>query len=86
MKLEGKLFRANLMIGNKTIEQPDQLGNFTKQLGTCLVLLCHELDIPIPLWMEKNTHEFARFHQTIFFEEHFIEKVNFERFQIRLHK
>lgn len=86
MKLEGKLFRANLLIGNKTVELPDVPGSFTKQLGECLVMLCHELDIPIPLWMEKNTHEFARFHQTIFFAEHFAETVFFDRFQIKFHK
>jgi hypothetical protein len=33
--------------------------------------------------MEKNTHEFARFHQTIFFAEQFTEPIKFERFQIR---
>lgn len=86
MKLEGTVFRANLTIADMIVEQPDQPGLFVKQLEKCLIRLCRELEIPIPLWLEKNTKEFARFHQTIFFEEQFTEKVNFNRFQIRLLK
>lgn len=86
MKLEGKIFRANLTIADKVVEQPDQPGSFVKQLESCLVALCRELEIPIPLWLEKNTKEFARFHQTLFFEEQFLDKVNFSRFQIKLLK
>ena len=86
MKLEGTVFRANITIADTIVEQPDQPGSFVKQLEKCLIRLCRELEIPIPLWLEKNTREFARFHQTIFFEEQFTEKVNFNRFQIRLLK
>jgi len=86
MRLEGKVFRANLRIADTIVEIPDQSDSFVKQLEKCLILLCRELEVPIPLWMEKNTHEFAAFHQTMFFEEQFTEKVNFNRFQIRLLK
>lgn len=86
MKLEGKLFRANLAIAEKEVEKLDESESFVKDLEQCFVLLCRELDIPIPLWLSKNTTEFARFRQTIFFEEQFTEKVLFNRFQIRLLK
>ncbi|MHB1484527.1 MAG: hypothetical protein ACYCYI_07660 [Saccharofermentanales bacterium] len=93
MKLEGKLFHSNLLIGDRSVELDefgdgslDKPGNFSRLLGKGLVMLCHELEIPIPIWMDKNTHEFARFRQTIFFAEHFTEKVYFDRFQIKLHK
>ena len=66
MKLEGTVFRANLTIADTIVEQPDLPGSFVKQLEKCLIKLCRELEIPIPLWLEKNTREFARFHQTIF--------------------
>ncbi len=86
MKLEGTVFRANLTIADTIVEQTDLPGSFVKQLEKCLIKLCRELEIPIPLWLEKNTREFAKFHQTIFFEEQFTEHVNFNRFQIRLLK
>ena len=47
-------------------------------------MLCEEMDIPLPMWLSKNTHEFAAFRQTIFFAEQYNQKVSFDRFQMRL--
>ena len=82
MKLEGRIFRSNLMIREWTVDRPETGGRFVSQLEKCLIDLCHGLEIPIPMWLEKNTHEFARFHQTIFFAEQFGDPVTFDRFQI----
>ncbi len=86
LKLEGKVFRANLVIASAVVQQEEDSGAFVKDLENCLVRLCRDLQIPIPLWLSKNTNEFARFRQTIFFEEQFTEDVKFNRFQIRLLK
>jgi hypothetical protein len=84
MKLEGRLFIANLLIKVETIEQQDSQERWVRQLENCLVELCRRLEVPLPLWLEKNTHEFARFHQTLFFGDQFIETIRFDRMQIRL--
>lgn len=84
MVLEGKLFVANRMIDIKEIVYEEKGVRFSVELEHALVLLCRELDIPVPMWMVKNTHEFAAFHQTIFFSEQYTEKVRFDRFQIKL--
>ena len=86
MKLEGRVFKANLNLAERTVEKNEIGDSFVKDLEWCFVKLCRELDIPIPLWLDKNTSEFAKFRQTIFFAEHFTEKVNFDRFQIKLLK
>jgi hypothetical protein len=83
MQLEGKLFRANLMIQMATVSQPDTSERFVVQLERAFIQLCRQLEMPLPIWMEKNTKEFARFHQTLFFSEQFTEPITFERFQIR---
>ncbi len=82
MKLEGRIFTANLLLREATIIRPETGERFVRQLELCLIDMCHQLDIPIPLWLEKNTHEFACFHQTLFFAEQFTEKIRFDRFQI----
>ena len=47
--------------------------------------VCREMNVPFPLWLSKNTREFAQFHQTTFFEDQFSDnKVPFDRFMIRL--
>ena len=83
MKLEGRIFRANLTVRELTVIQPETGDRFVRQLEKSLIELCHGLEIPIPLWLGKNTHEFARFHQTLFFADQFGETVTFDRFQIR---
>jgi hypothetical protein len=53
-------------------------------LEKALVELCKQMDIPVPMWMKKNTKEFAAFGQTIFFREQYTENIRFDRFQIRV--
>ncbi len=84
MRLEGRLFRQNLMIREATVDQKETGPLFVNNLEQALISLCKMIDSPLPIWLEKNTHEFARFHQTIFFDGQFTEKTDFDRFQIRL--
>ena len=84
MKLEGRLFIANRMTEIKEVETPDNEGEaYSVRLERALVELCRQMDIPVPMWMKKNTREFAAFRQTIFFKEQYTEKVRFDRFQIK---
>ena len=84
MKLEGRLFIANRMSEIKEVETPDNEGEaYSVRLERALVELCRQMDIPVPMWMKKNTHEFAAFRQTIFFKEQYTENVRFDRFQIK---
>jgi hypothetical protein len=83
-RLEGKLFKANLMIASLVVTSQEEGDTFVQNLERSLILLCRSLEIPIPLWLSKNTHEFAAFRQTIFFAEQYNEPVAFDRFQIRL--
>lgn len=65
------------------VENNDTDVSYTDRLEKCLLKLCKELGIPVPLWLKKNTREFARFKRTFFFSDQFEEKVGFDRFEIR---
>ena len=84
MKLEGKLFKQNIVIRQATVTKDMPELSFVKELECALIDLCHTLEVPIPLWISKNTHEFAAFRQTLFFADQYTETVSFDRFQIRL--
>jgi len=84
MKLEGKLFKGNLLIAQAVSDIQGPEMSFVKELETNLIELCRQLEIPIPLWLSKNTHEFAAFRQTMFFADQYTETVRFDRFQIKL--
>ncbi len=84
MKLEGRLFVANRMTEIKEVETPDNEGEaYSVRLERALVELCRQMDIPVPMWMKKNTHEVGGGRGTIFFKEQYTEKVRFDRFQIK---
>lgn len=84
MKLEGKLIVGNKTLKVATCNVPEGEGVFRDRLEACLIGLCKELDIPVPLWMNKNTSEFVRFRHTAFHHEQFMEPVKFDKMDIRL--
>ncbi|NLW12228.1 MAG: hypothetical protein GX028_09465 [Clostridiaceae bacterium] len=83
MKIEGRVFKGHLLLQIATVQRNDIGRSLTEELEACLVDLCHQMEVPIPLWLKKNTREFARFHQTIFFDGQFTEDIKFDRFQIK---
>lgn len=40
-----------------------------------------ELDLPVPLWLNKHEKEFASFRRTAFLPDHFIEEVAFDKLE-----
>lgn len=84
LKLEGKLIKGTKITRRELFEKEDDSMPFREMLEECLISLCRELDIPVPIWMKKNTHEFATFHRTFFTADQFPEKVNFDRLEIKI--
>ena len=42
----------------------------------------HKLDIARPIWLDKHEKEVARFGRTAFTQEHFLEPIAFDKFEI----
>ncbi len=84
MTLNGKLFLEGKLIREAMSAESDESLSFRDKLENCLVSLCSELEIPVPLWLKKNTRELAIFRRTFFSREQFMEKVWFDKFEIRL--
>ena len=47
-----------------------------------LLEACHELDLPEPIWLDKNEREWDEFGMTRFLPDAFFETVPFERLEI----
>ncbi len=85
MRIEGRLFLGKQLCRIDTVAQdfaPDV--RFSQALEQLLISYCHQVNVSLPLWLEKNTREFAAFHKTIFFADQFMEPVPFDRMQISL--
>lgn len=84
MRIEGRLMVSNHIIAIKEVDYENPELAFTQELSEALILLCKELSIPVPMWLSKNTKEFAHFHSTYFEAEQFYDQVNFDRFLLKL--
>lgn len=47
-----------------------------------LLTACHELDLPEPVWLDKNEREWEKFGMTRFLPDAFFERVPFQRMEI----
>ena len=53
-----------------------------QEVEEALTELCHEFDIPCPIWLHKHEREFVDFRHTAFLPEHFMEDVPFQKLEI----
>ena len=49
---------------------------------TALGEICYKLDLPKPMWLNKNQREWDDFGQTRFTQEHFVEQIPFDRLEV----
>lgn len=75
-RLWGRIIRQHKMI--KQSIAPCRWGEEI----SCLEELCHDFDIPRPIWLGKHQREFSEFRQTSFLPEHFMEEVDFDKLEI----
>ncbi|MCR4436748.1 MAG: hypothetical protein QHH06_14075 [Clostridiales bacterium] len=83
MRLSGKLVKGTKVIKETSVERNED-APYRDLLENCLLDLCRELDIQVPLWLKKNTREFVLYRRTSFTKEHFMEGIKFDRFEIRV--
>ena len=84
MKINGKLIKGVRIAKEANTEIVDEKLSYTELLEQCLIKICGEMDIPVPLWLKKNTKEFVRYRKTSFSNEQFVEKISFDRFEIKV--
>jgi hypothetical protein len=84
LKIYGRTIKGTKILREVSVEKSNENISFTDILEECLIGVCKELDISVPLWLKKNTSEFVRYHKTSFAGEQFVETVAFDRFEIRL--
>ena len=84
MTLHGRLIKDCNPLRTATVKNENPGLNFHDLLQESFLMLCKDLNIPIPLWLDKNTKEFARFHKTFFPKEQFLEPMLFDRFELTI--
>lgn len=86
LKLYGKILKERKIFREEVAINTDDSVPFNEKLEKCLIEVCLLLDTPVPLWLDKNTKEFVRYHKTFFTHEQFMDKVWFDKLEIVLER
>lgn len=73
----GRIFKENRMLkDHTTVEESDDTR--THKVFRALEELCYEFDLSKPIWLKKNIEEFKRDAKTRFYQDSFIEEIEFD--------
>ena len=80
----GRTFKSNKMLQSTTIELdiPDETR--THKVFIALEQICEEFDLSNPIWLDNNIDEFKRISRTRFYQDSFIEHIDFDYMEIQV--
>ena len=76
-RIWGKIWKDNHLLEDKVICD-DTLNSRTKKVFAALDELCYAFDLSKPIWLEKNIHEFQKSAKTRFYQDNFIDEIEFD--------
>ena len=83
MRFWGKIIRDNHILMNVTITDDSEETRTHKVLHT-LEQICHEWDLSVPIWLDSNIAEFKRHSKTRFYQDNFIDTIDFDFLEIHV--
>ena len=73
----GKLYRDNRMVRDITICN-DAEDTRTHKVFHAVDEICYAFDLSKPIWLESNIREFRRHARTRFFQDSFVDDIDFD--------
>lgn len=83
MRIWGKIWKDNRLLKDITYERPDD-DTRTHIIFDSLTFFCHEFDLAVPLWLDKNIKEFKRDKKTRFRQDNFNEQIEFDFLELEV--
>lgn len=77
MRIWVKEFSNNHLLKDTVIENTDN-DTRTHKVFDALDKACLEFDLAVPVWLEKNIREFKNHSRTKFYQDSFIEEIDFD--------
>lgn len=82
-RLWGKLIKENHLIKD-TVICNDGNDTRTHKVFHGLNEICDQFDLGKPLWLDKTAKEFQQFAKTRFYQDNFIEQIDFDYLEIQV--
>lgn len=83
MRVWVKVFDDTHMIHSETIED-DSNETRTHKIFKALEEACVRLDLGKPIWLESNIAEFKRLAKTRFYQDNFVEEIEFDYLELHV--
>lgn len=83
-RLWGKIFTDNRLVQDITICDDSIEKNRTRKVFDALDEICYTFDLGKPIWLESNIEEFQRRDKTRFYQDQFIETIDFDFLEIHV--
>ncbi len=82
-RLWGKMIKDNRLIKDAVICN-DGHDTRTHKIFQALNELCSQFDLGSPLWLDKTAKEFQQFAKARFYQDNFIEQIDFDYLEIHV--
>lgn len=82
-RLWAKEFKNNHMMRD-TVICDDTEDTRTRKVFRALEEVCYEFDLGKPLWLDATVEEFKRHAKTRFYQDNFIEEIEFDYLEIHV--
>ena len=82
-RMWGKIITSNHMTADCVVEDASDL-NRTRKVLAALEQIAHDLDLQVPIWLDRNIDEFRRRARTRFGQDNFIEHIDFDWLEIEV--
>lgn len=83
-RMWGKMIQDNHLLQDITICDDARDKNRTKKVFDALEEICHAFDLGSPIWLDSNVTEFQRRDKTRFYQDQFIETIEFDFLEIHV--
>ena len=82
-RLWGKIWKDNHMIKD-TVICDDSEDTRTHKIFHALQEICYDFDLANPIWLDKTINNFKRHSKTRFYQDNFVETVDFDYLEIQV--
>ena len=72
------------LIKDTVIKNADSDLNRTRKIFAAIHDACYEFDLAEPIWLDSNIQEFKRHSKTRFYQDSFIEQIDFDFLEIQV--
>ncbi len=83
MRIWAKIFRDNHMLQD-TVSEDNGADTRTHKIFRALEEVCRHFDLGQPIWLDKNIAEFKRHSKTRFYQDSFIEHIEFDYLEFQV--